>query len=307
MSPVLNGLILLLSILALWGGAVVLVECAARVAKKLGLSELTIGLTVIAFGTSSPEFAVTVGAALKGQSDISIGNIVGSNIFNLGIILGLVALIRPVRTTRLLVKRDGLLLLGATILLIVFFWNHGLDRWEGIVLMAVLGGYLVWLFVRGEAPEEEIPLGEFRWYHVPFLFLGLATVVLGGHFLVVSAVGLATALGVSEWLIALTIVGAGTSAPELATSLVAVIRGRHGISAGNLIGSDLFNILGVLGLAAVLHPLTLHPKAMFTLVLMAANVGIVVVLMRTGRKISRREGVILIVIGIARWVIEGLR
>jgi len=307
MSPVLNGFILLLSAGALSVGAWVLVGCAARVAKKLGLSELSIGLTVLAFGTSSPEFAVTVGAALKGQSDISVGNIIGSNIFNLGIILGLVALIAGEPKKRLPVRGDGLLLLGATILLIVFFWNHRLDRWEGIVLMAVLAGYLVWLFLRGDAPEEEIPLGDFRWYHVPFLFLGLAMVVAGGHFLVVAAVGLARGLGVSEWLIAVTIVGAGTSAPELATSLVASFRGRHGISVGNLIGSDIFNMLGVLGLAAVLHPLTLHPKAMFTLVLMAANVGIVVFFMWTGRRISQREGVILIVIGIARWVIEGLR
>ncbi len=238
-----NILIVLLSVLALWWGAVWVVESAARIARRLGMSELVIGLTIVAIGTSSPEFAVTVGAALKGQGDISVGNVVGSNIFNLGFILGGVALVRAIATSRTMVVRDGGMLIATTLLLVFFFRDLSIVRWEGAILLTLLVAYVGFLLCQRK-PVEDVPTGEFHWYEIPRLLAGLALVIGGGHFLVEAAVALARTFGVSEWAIGVTIVAAGTSAPEFATSLVAVIRGRHGISAGNLIGSDIFNLLG---------------------------------------------------------------
>jgi len=308
MTIALDSLIIAASILGLGWGAVWLVESAARIAKRLGLSELVIGLTVVAIGTSAPEFAVTVGAALKGQADIAVGNVVGSNIFNLGFILGGVALVRAIATSRTLVVRDGGVLIGATLLLVLFLRDLTLARWEGLILMILLVAYIGFLIHRREPLEEELSTGEFHWYEIVRLLAGLGLVVVGGHFLVEAASGLARSFGVSEWVIGVTIVAAGTSAPELATSLVAVIRGRHGISAGNLIGSDIFNLLGVLGLAAALRPLTVDASAYGSLWLLAAMVVLVVVfLMRTGWRISRWEGALLIVINLIRWIADFAR
>ncbi len=301
MELLVNTLILLLSIGALWGGAVWIVESAPRLAQKLGISDLVIGLTVIAFGTSAPEFAVTISAAVKHQADISVGNIVGSNIFNLGFILGGVALLQTIKTTKKLVYREGGLLLLVSIILFFFLQDYSIELWEGIFLMGGLVTYLAYLFWHKEPLEDDFSHGPFRWYHGLQLLAGLVLVVAGGHFLVDSATFLARKVGLSEWAIAVTVVAAGTSAPEFATSLVAAIRGQHGISAGNLIGSDLFNIMGVLGLAAILRPLHVAQDAPMDILLLVGLVLTVVVMMRTGWKISRLEGFLLIVINLVRW------
>lgn len=304
MSMAVDLCIIAVSIGGLWGGAVWLVEAAARIAKRFGMSELVIGLTVVALGTSAPEFAVTVGAALKGQCDISVGNVVGSNIFNLGFILGGIALVRAISTTRTLVLRDGGMLIGTALLLLFFLRDLTMARWEGIVLMGTLVVYIGLLIFRRQPSEEEVPAGEMRWHDVPRLLAGIGVVVLSGHYLVESASSLARAWGLSDWVIGVTIVAAGTSTPELATSLVAMLRGRHGISAGNLIGSDLFNLLGVLGLAAVLHPMTVDSSGYGSLVLLLGMVVLVVVMMRTGWRISRAEGALLVLINLGRWLID---
>jgi len=173
---------LIASILGLGWGAVWLVESAARIAKRLGLSELVIGLTVVAIGTSAPEFAVTVGAALKGQADIAVGNVVGSNIFNLGFILGGVALVRAIATSRTLVVRDGGVLIGATLLLVLFLRDLTLARWEGLILMILLVAYIGFLIHRREPLEEELSTGEFHWYEIVRLLAGLGLVVVGGWY-----------------------------------------------------------------------------------------------------------------------------
>ncbi|MCD6375934.1 MAG: sodium:calcium antiporter [Caldisericaceae bacterium] len=302
MELVFNIIILLLSIAALWLGAVWIVESAPRLAQKLGISDLVIGLTVIAFGTSAPEFAVTITAAIKHQADISVGNIVGSNIFNLGFILGGVALLRTIKTTKKMVFREGSLLLGISIILLFFLSDYEIALWEGLLLIGSLVVYLIYLFVHKEPLEEDINHGPYRWYHSLQLVGGLLFVVAGGHFLVDSASILARAAGLSDWAIAVTVVAAGTSAPEFATSLMAAIKGHHGISAGNLIGSDLFNIMGVLGLAAILRPLHVDSSAPMDILLLVGLVLTVVIMMRTGWKISRWEGFLLIVINLARWI-----
>jgi len=297
-------LLMLVAATGLWWGAVWLVDSAARIAKRLGMSELVIGLTIVAFGTSAPEFAVTVNAALRGQSDISVGNVVGSNIFNLGFILGGVALVRAICTTPPLVRRDGGALIGTSLLLLLLLSDLSLARWEGALLMLLLAVYLLVLFRSRTPLEDEVPAGSVHWYDVPRLLAGIAIVVGSGHLLVESASGLARVFGVSEWVIGVTIVAAGTSAPELATSLVAVVRGRHGISAGNLLGSDLFNLLGVLGLAAALRPMTVDSSSFGSLLMLCGLVVLVVLMLRSSWQLSRLEGGILVVLNLARWIMD---
>ncbi len=312
MDPLLilakNISLLAASFFLLWFGAKYLVESASRIAEKFGVSDLVIGLTVVAFGTSAPEFAVTIGAAFKDKADISVSNIVGSNIFNLGFILGTVAMVKSITTSRKLVYRDGIFMIAVTLILLLFFHDLHLSRFEGMVLMSTLVGYMVILFFKKEVlEEEEFPHEQATWKDVFILPAGIAAVVFGGHLLVDSASYLASTAGISEWVIGVTIVAAGTSAPEMATSLAALIKGKHGMSAGNLIGSDLFNILGVLGLAGILTPLKINPLGYDSLLMLCGMVVLVVVLMRTGWRLSRWEGLLLFGIGIMRWVFDFMK
>ncbi len=301
MSHLINYLIIAATIFGLWGGAVWVVESASRIAKKLGLSELIIGLTVVAIATSAPEFAVTVVAAIRGSMSISVGNVVGSNIFNLGVILGLVTLFGSVATNRSLLYRDGLLLLGTGILLLIFFYDLKLELFEGLLLFSTLIIYIIVLIKQKTPVEEEIPEGEFKWTDIFKLITGVVLIVGSADFLVDAATDLARFYGVSEWMIGLTIVAAGTSVPELATSVVALAKGRHGISIGNLIGSDLFNMLGVLGLASIIRTLTIQEADIISLVFLVINLVVILIFMRTGWKLSKIEGMILIGIALFRW------
>jgi cation:H+ antiporter len=298
---IIDLLIILISITGLWVGAIWVVESASTIAKKLGLSELVIGLTVVAIATSAPEFAVTVSAAIRGQTSISVGNVVGSNIFNLGFILGLVAIFSGITTDRILIKRDGLLLLFTSVLLLIFFYDLNLSVIEGIILSAILVIYVSTLIIKKEKIEEDIPAGVFKWYDIPKLIIGVAAIIVSANFLVDSATTIARLIGVSEWMIGITIVAGGTSVPELATSMVAVYKGRYGISAGNLIGSDLFNMLGVLGVAAILNPLNITQNEYTSMYLMMGSIVVLLFLMRGGWKISKRDGIVLIIISIFRW------
>ncbi len=308
LNIILNISILLLSVLFLWKGADSLVDSASKIAETFGISDLIIGLTVVAFGTSAPEFAVTINAALKQQADISVGNIVGSNIFNLGFILGTVAVIRSIESTKKLIYRDGLFMILVTLLLLLFFMDNKLTRYEGITLMSILLLYLLFLFINKEPLDEERIVHEAAvWKDWVMLPLSIAAVIFGGHYLVSSASFLAKTAGVSDWVIGVTIVAAGTSAPEMATSLAAVLKGKHGMSAGNLIGSDLFNILGVLGLAGTLNPMEINPNAYSSLLMLSGMVTLVIVFLRTGWRLSRTEGFILLGIGIARWVVDFMK
>jgi len=298
-------LIIALCIGALWYGALLVVNSASRIAMKLGMSELVIGLTVVAFGTSAPEFAVTISAAIRGHESMSVANVVGSNFFNLGFILGGVAVIRPIITTHKLVWRDGILLIASSLLLLLFLFDLTIERYEGFILIAILVAYLIFLFLKKETiDEEEIPEKGYNWTDIPKFLAGLLLILGGGHFFVDSATRIAIVLGVSTWVIGATIVAAGTSAPELATSLVAVIKGKHGISAGNLIGSDLFNLLGVLGLAALIHPLNVEASSLNSIFMLTGMVILVVIFLRSGWKISRIEGAVLVIINLIRWILD---
>ena len=294
--------ILLVSIIVIGKGAVWLVDAAARVAKHFGISELVIGLTVVAFGTSAPEFGVTILAAIRGMGDISVGNIVGSNIFNLGFILGGTAIIHSLKTSRTVVFRDGIFLLFGGILLSVFLWDLTLSKIEGIVLFTLLVLYLLYLYFKKETIETEEPThAMYRWDPI-LLFVGIGLVIVGSHFLVESAVSIARFMGVSDWVIGATIIAAGTSAPEFATSLTAAMKSRYGMSVGNLIGSDIFNLFGVLGVAGMMRNLSVGHDAHINLIILSFMIAVVIIFMRTGWVVSRKEGIILVMIGLLRWI-----
>lgn len=296
-------IVVTLCIISLTYGASLMVDSAARMARKLRVSELVIGLTVVAIGTSAPEFAVTISAALRGQTDISISNVVGSNIFNLGFILGGVLLIQSIDTSRKLVYRDGLFLVCVTFILAFFMRDLNLDRFEGAILFTLLIAYITFLYTQREAPSDELPEGEFRWKDVPLFLIGVSLIVLGGQFLVGSATTIARFYGITDWVIGATIVAAGTSAPEMATSIIGAIRGHEDISVGNLVGSDLFNLLGVLGLAGLIQtrPMLIDGSGLSSIWFLAGKVVLVVLLMRKGWRLSRLDGVLLIVINLIQW------
>ncbi len=302
----LNFLIVIACIGGLTYGATLIVDAAVHLARKLRVSDLIIGLTVVAIGTSAPEFAVTISAAIRGQANISVGNVVGSNIFNLGFILGGVVAIKAISTTPKLVYRDGSVLIGTTLLLLFFMRDLQLQRYEGAILITLLIIYIAYLAYQREASDEELPEGEFNWRDIPRLLAGLALIVVSGHYLVESASEIARGFGVTEWVIGVTIVAAGTSAPEMATSLVSAIKGHAGLSIGNLIGSDLFNLLGVLGVAGIIQtqPMVIDQAGLSSLALLSSMVFVVVVLMRTGWKLSRWEGVLLLTVNLVRWVAD---
>jgi cation:H+ antiporter len=301
---VLDLILAALSTGLLWKGSEWVVDASVRIAHRLRISDLAIGLTVVAIGTSAPEFAVTINAAMRGLPDISVSNVVGSNIFNLGFILGGCAAIRTIQTSPAIVWRDGLFLLTMSIILTIFLLDLTLDPIEGIALFSCLIIYIAFLFWKKD-PIAEAGTGQSAtWKDIPLFIVGIAAVVGGGHLLVWSATALARGLGLSEWVIGVTIVAAGTSAPEFATSLMAAVKGRYAMSIGNLIGSDLYNLLGVLGLAGMLGPLRIDPVGLHSLYLLVGVVALVIFFMRTGFQVTRWEGMALIGINLIRWIVD---
>ncbi|WP_132057193.1 calcium/sodium antiporter [Halorussus amylolyticus] len=303
------------SVLALWYGASAFVESAARLARGVGVSDLVVGLTVVAAGTSTPELLVTLDAAVVGRTDIAVGNVVGSNVFNLGLLVGVVALVAPLPTTRTFVVRDGTALVGATLLTTALVADGRLGRLEGLALVALYAGYVA-VLIRWDggsssaeadgSPETSsatvVADRTFESHDLLRAVAGLAVLVVGAHLLVESAADLARLVGVSEWVIGATVVAVGTSTPELATSLAASARGRHGVSAGNFVGSNVFNLLAALGATAAIRPVSVTPDAWTGLLWLCGQMVVVVVLFRTGWRLSRPEGALLVVGTLAWWV-----
>ena len=300
----LDILFVVVSAVLLWFGANWIVTAAALIARRFNVSELVIGLTIVAFGTSAPEFLVTVNAAMRGLNDISLSNVVGSNIFNLGFILGLMALIKPLQSNRTLVYRDGVLLFLTTAGILAASTLGVLGRVFGVTLVSLLTAYLVYLGMRrenvGDDELEEIE-GTATWFTGGVLLAGFAAIAVGGHLMVSGATGIAEKMGVSSWVIGVTIVAAGTSLPELVTCLAASLKGKNEMLLGNLIGSDFFNFAGVLGLTTIIRPLIVSEEAFSGLIVLVCMVGLVLVMLRTGWRVTRLEGGILIGINLARW------
>jgi cation:H+ antiporter len=307
---------LLAGMVTLVGGAELLVRGASRLAGRMGISPLVIGLTVVAFGTSAPELAVSVASAWSGQAEIALGNVVGSNIFNVLLILGLSALIVPLVVDQKLVRFDVPLMIAVSLLMYWMAWDGLISRVEGAVLFAGLLGFLGWCIAAGrDAPAEiqqeygeafggqpetvasSAPQKRLRIVDLLLIVVGLVLLVLGARWLVHSASDLASRFGVSELVIGLTIVAGGTSLPELATSVIAALRGERDIAVGNVVGSNLFNILGVLGLSAVVAPagVAVAEQALrFDIPVMVAVAAACLPIFFTGHRIARWEGLLFV-------------
>jgi cation:H+ antiporter len=257
--------LLIIGILLLVFGAEYLVRGASTIAERLGISPIVIGLTVVAFGTSAPELAVSVNAALSGSNDVALGNVVGSNIANILLILGLSAAVGGLAITQRIVRLDVPILIGVSILTYVLALNNVLGRIEGALLFVLVIVYTTWLIRESRKESAEIPAeyqqggdeieGDVAYspliWQIGLAIVGLIMLIVGSNFLVDSASDLARSLGVSDLVIGLTVVAVGTSLPELATSVMAAIRGERDIAVGNVVGSNLFNLMSVLGLSAL--------------------------------------------------------
>ncbi|MDF1815254.1 MAG: calcium/sodium antiporter [Verrucomicrobiales bacterium] len=296
-------LFLLLGLTILTVGAEFLVRGATSIALRLGLSEILVGLTVVAFGTSAPELAVSIKAALGGQGTIAVGNIVGSNIFNIGVILGLAALVCPLVVHLGVVRKDMPLVIGFSLIFILFlFTGSGIARWEGVLLFLLLTGYLGWSFYAGKreaAGADLIPTvntGGSMTGSISFVVGGLVMLVFGARLFVDGAVGFARGLGWSEAVIGLTIVSAGTSMPELATSIVASLKRQTDIAIGNVVGSNIFNLLCIGGITATIHPLSPGGIGWIDLGVMLGTSLILIPFMRSGFRLNRWEGGVLLAI-----------
>lgn len=305
-------LLFLVGLVFLIVGAEVLVRGSSRLAAAIGISPLIIGLTVVAFGTSSPELAVSIKSALADQSSIAVGNIIGSNIFNVLFILGISALVVPLKASQQLVRLDVPLMIALSVLVLVAALDGTIGRWEGGLLVTGLAAYLFYLFYQNSREkgnsdavltepdllkevDEEVPN---RWgVNLFLMILGLALLVLGSRWLVNSAVTFAQYLGVSELIIGLTIVAAGTSLPEVVTSVIAAIRGERDIAVGNIVGSNIFNIMAVLGISSLVAPAGMEVSAsavQFDIPIMIAVAFAALPIFFTGGQISRWEGGLLL-------------
>ena len=261
-------LMLVMGLAVLTVGAELLVRGSSRLAIAMGISPLVVGLTVVAFGTSAPELVVSVQSSLMGQPDVAIGNVVGSNIFNVLLILGLSAMIVPLRVSQQLIRIDVPLMIAISILVYMLALDGNIGRLEGLLLVGGLIGYTSFAIVTsrkeraGIKAEYEAEFGDAKetrgsgkiTLNLVLVVSGLGLLILGSHWFIGSAIVIARALGVSELVIGLTIVAAGTSMPEVATSIMAAIRGERDIAVGNVVGSNIFNIFAVLGLSSVVSP-----------------------------------------------------
>ena len=300
------GLALILS------GANALTDGASSIAKRMKVSELVIGLTIVAFGTSAPELAVSAISAIKGNGDIALGNVVGSNIFNTLMIIGCTVLVRPLKVSRLLIKKEIPLCILASFVLILLCADAtegcvagGLSRTDGLVLLCFMAIFLSHTFSIAAGEEQnasesgikEMPL----WRAILFSIGGLIFLIAGGESFVRGASGLARALGASESLIAVTIVAGGTSLPELATSVVAALKGRSEMAVGNVVGSNLFNIFLILGLSSTISPIKLAGIGGIDLgmVLLSSIVLWFLGVFYKERTITRAEGALMIELYVA--------
>lgn len=296
-----NLLQLLCGLALLVAGAELLVRCAVRMAANLKVRPLLIGLTLVAVGSSAPQLTVSLQAALNDTADIAVGSVIGSNIFNILVTLGLSALIIPLRVSRQLVRLDIPLMILASGLVFALALNKQLDRLDGVVL---LGGLLVYLALllrqsrHSGHHHSRHDLPRTSWLHNLVLMLAaLLLLGLAGHLLLGAAVTLATELGLSERIIGLTIIAVSTSLPQLATSLIAAFRGQREIAVGNVIGSNVFNLLGVLGLTALVAPapLSVSPNALaFDLPVMLGVAALCLPVFYTGYRVTRGEGLLFL-------------
>ncbi len=302
-ASILAGLVLL------YAGAEGLVRGSSSLALRIGITRLVVGLTVVALGTSSPELVVSIKAALEGGADIAVGNVVGSNIMNIALILGVAALIYPLKKTNDLIRVQIPVMIGVSVILLMMLTDGSLDRWEGSILVLGIICYTVFSILQAKTggnrktPDREEPYVPKARQNilrdVVLIVFGGLLLVWGGHLFVTGAVAVAQVVGMSQAVIGLTIVAVGTSLPELATSVVASFKKENDISVGNIVGSNIFNILAVLGIVSVISPLITETIRPFDLAVMLATAVLVFVLAVSGRRLNRWEGGLLVVMYVA--------
>ncbi|MDD1782230.1 calcium/sodium antiporter [Enterovibrio sp. ZSDZ35] len=283
-----------------------LVYGAAAIARNVGISPLVIGMTILAMGSSAPEMVVSATAALSGKTDTAVGNVLGSNIANIALILGVTALIKPLSISSGILRRELPLMMGVTIVAGVILWDNYLGFWEGIALAVMFAAFLLLMMKFGrESGEEdpmlveqeaEIPKGVSNMSAAIWVVVGLVLLIFSADMVVDSAIVIAKAFGMSDLVIGLTIVAVGTSLPELAASVAGVMKGEDDLAVGNIIGSNIFNILAVMGLPGLLAPSELNPLAMDRdfYVMLAMSVLLFLFAVGKARTINRWEGIALL-------------
>ncbi|MBN1478063.1 calcium/sodium antiporter [Candidatus Sumerlaeota bacterium] len=284
--------------LLLWAGAELLVRGASHLAAALGVSRLVIGLTLVAFGTSLPELMVSLTAGIRGEPGVVLGNVVGSNIANIGLIVGLAALLRPIAVQHRVTRREIPWMLIAALLTVPLAVDGGLGRGAGVILMGTFGLYLTFFFwaspPTGSEPEGE-PLSKAWAVPLGLAVLGLGLLITGAPLFLNGAIAVARAVGISELVIGLTLVAVGTSLPELATSVVAALKGQSDIALGNIVGSNVFNVLLILGATVTVFPIEVPSLALWRdIPAMLILSALLLPVCRTGFTVSRLEGVLLL-------------
>ena len=305
----MNLVLIVLGVAALAAGGEALVRGALAGARRLRVSPLLVGLVVVGFGTSLPELVVSVDAALSARPDIAIGNVIGSNIGNVLLILGVCAVIAPLTVRPLALRRDALTVVAASVAFIVLAWGHALGRGDAAILFAGLVAYVAWTYAterrargdpaatlrRAEADEVVAVPTSLGWT-AALLVAGLTALIGGSRVLLSGAVGLAADLGVPEAAIGLTLVAVGTSLPELSVSVIAALRRHADVAVGNVLGSNVFNLLGILGVSALLQPLPIAARVVqFDQWVMLGAAVLLALFLLTGRRLSRWEGGVLLV------------
>lgn len=303
-----NILLLLVGLGLVVLGADWLINGASSIARRAGISEFVIGLTIVGFGTSCPELVVSLSGAIEGNSDISVGNVVGSNIFNVLFILGLTAMVLPVGMTDKNRRIDIPITLGVTILLVILGITGSMSgpvisRWEGVLMLLVFSAYLFYCFKSDSKDEfsetQRATLSITK--SITLTLTGLAGLIFGGDLFVDSATALARLIGVSDKFIAVTILAGGTSLPELATSLIAAIKGKEQLALGNILGSNVFNAMLILGLSSVITPLSFASMTIVDIITLVLSAVLLLIWAYTGRKnrIDRREGAAMLLCYVA--------
>ena len=307
-----NLLWIVLGIMLVLIGADRLTEGAAALARRMNIPELLIGLTIVAAGTSAPELFVSVVSALKGTSDMAVGNVVGSNTMNCMLIVGAAAMVAPITISKRTVKKDIPFSVFSSLLLLVFTLNNSLSRFEGIALLIAFVVFMAYTIYAALHSKETTSSEEVKqmsaWKGGGFMLFGLLGLVLGSNLFVDNASDLAYSLGLSEGVVGMTIVAGGTSLPELATSVVAARKGQSAIAMGNVIGSNVFNILLILGLTATISPLEIESITTIDMIVMMLSVSVVWLFSFTRFKVERWEGFLLLAgyLGYLAWMLSSL-
>ena len=293
-------------------GADRLTEGAAALARRMNIPEIVIGLTIVAAGTSAPELFVSVVSALKGTPDLAVGNVVGSNTMNAMLIVGCAAMVAPMTISRSTVKKDIPFSVGASVLLMLLALNHFLGRTDGIILLLGFAVFMTYTLLQAKKGQAEAVAEQQKqrspWLNAGFVLLGLALLVVGSNVFVDHASNLAYSLGISDGVVGLTVVAGGTSLPELATSVVAARKGQSAIAIGNVIGSNVFNILLILGLTAAINPLQIEGITTIDMAVMLLSVSLVWLFSRTRYTVERWEGGLLVLLYLVYlgWLIASL-